>query len=241
MSFISQRKGNNSKILTTLLPQNGLTRSPCKSATHLDPLLLVVVVVSISNATICYEVYVDMRFWCTHWMQRWEKSTWPSEKGRRHICQHELGTGCVEGGVEACVLFSQALEHGEEGVVFLVSKLVLHWPWQCFPGKSSVVSVRRNRGRKRTSVAPATRTHAGYSGDANGMASTCCSSISQYLTKTLPRWHVDGFLLDDATTSVAVVVSIPGSIYVLLFIVHICFKLLQARCTNKDNKGSRGW
>ncbi|KAM3368955.1 hypothetical protein ACQJBY_017080 [Aegilops geniculata] len=46
------------------------------------------------------------------------------------------------------------------------------------------------------------------SGDASGTASASDgSSISEYLTKTLPGWHVEDFLLDDAAASAAVAVS----------------------------------
>ncbi|VAH50040.1 unnamed protein product [Triticum turgidum subsp. durum] len=50
------------------------------------------------------------------------------------------------------------------------------------------------------------------SGDASGTASASAtasdgSSISEYLTKTLPGWHVEDFLLDDAAASAAVTVS----------------------------------
>ena len=51
---------------------------------------------------------------------RKEHTIGASGKGRRHICpQHELGTGCMEGGLEACVLFSPALEHGGGRCCFL--------------------------------------------------------------------------------------------------------------------------
>lgn len=99
-------------------------------------------------------------------------------------------------------------------------------------GTHSVISVRRNRGRKRTSAAPAIRAHAGYCGDASAKASASHgSSISRYLTKMLPGWHVDGFLLDGATISARVIVSIPGSVSTSAVIFNLLVQFYNLQTT----------
>uniref|UniRef100_A0ACD5YS81 Uncharacterized protein n=1 Tax=Avena sativa TaxID=4498 RepID=A0ACD5YS81_AVESA len=47
------------------------------------------------------------------------------------------------------------------------------------------------------------RSHGGSSGSG--------SSISEYLTKTLPGWHVEDFLVDEATAAAAAATSAAGS------------------------------
>jgi len=62
--------------------------------------------------------------------------------------------------------------------------------------------------------------------DENSSASFCCgaapppapatshgsdsSSISEYLTKTLPGWHVEDFLVDEATTAAAANIAVSA-------------------------------
>lgn len=41
----------------------------------------------------------------------------------------------------------------------------------------------------------------------HGCGSSTSSSISEYLTKTLPGWHVEDFLVDDATAAAAAAAS----------------------------------